>query len=77
MTNPDGRPRVDLTRRERDIVLAILDGCANRAIAQRLGVSERTIRNQLTQIYAKTGVSSRLELALAALQRDLVGRSSA
>jgi DNA-binding NarL/FixJ family response regulator len=76
MTNPEGRPYTHLTPRQHEIVLAILDGCANREIARRLGVSERTIRNQLTAIYAKAGVSSRLELALAALQRRFVPRSS-
>lgn len=66
----------NLTKREREIVLAILDGCTNREIARRFGVSERTVKNQLTLIYLKTDVSSRLELALAALQTGIVSPSS-
>jgi DNA-binding NarL/FixJ family response regulator len=60
---PDVGP---LTRRQQEIVLAILDGASNREIATRLGVSEQTIKNQLTVIFHKTGTSSRLELALLA-----------
>lgn len=61
----------NLTKREREIVLAILDGCTNREMATRFSVSEKTIKNQLTLIYIKTSVSSRLELALAAVQTGL------
>lgn len=55
-----------LTRREREIIRAILEGCANRTIAQRFGTTEQTVKNQLSAIYDKVGVSSRLELALTA-----------
>lgn len=57
------RRRVALTRREREIVDAILEGCSNRRIAERLGTSEQTVKNQLSALYLKLGVSSRLELA--------------
>jgi DNA-binding NarL/FixJ family response regulator len=63
---------IRLTRREREIVAAILEGCTNRAMAQRFGVTEQTVKNQLTTLYDKVGVSSRLELALVALQKGLV-----
>jgi len=62
---------IHLTRREREIVVAILEGCTNRAMAQRFGISEQTVKNQLTTLYGKAGVSSRLELALVALQKGL------
>jgi len=74
MTTPDnesGQP-IKLTRREREIVVAILDGCTNAEMARRFGVSEQTTKNQLTTLYAKAGVSSRLELALVAMQKGLV-----
>lgn len=63
---------IHLTRREREIVIAILDGCTNREMARRFGVTEQTVKNQLTTLYDKLGVSSRLELALVALQKGLV-----
>lgn len=68
---------VRLTPRERQLVDAILDGVDNREIAQRLGVKEQTVKNQLTALYRKTGASSRLELALAMKSRSdgKVGRS--
>jgi len=53
-------------------VIAILDGCTNGEMARRFGVTEQTIKNQLTTLYGKVGVSSRLELALVALQGALV-----
>jgi DNA-binding NarL/FixJ family response regulator len=52
-----------LTRRERDLAGEILKGRSNRAIAAAFRVSEQTVRNQLTALYRKLGVASRLELA--------------
>ena len=62
---------IHLTRREREIVAAILEGCTNREMARRFAVSEQTIKNQLSTLYEKVGISSRLELALFALQKGL------
>ena len=47
-----------LTRRERDIVLAILEGCTNREMAKRFGIGEQSVKNRLSQIYEKVGVSA-------------------
>jgi RNA polymerase sigma factor (sigma-70 family) len=58
-----------LSRREKQIVDALLAGCTNKEIAQQLGVSDQTIKNQLTTLYKKMGVSSRLELVLLAMER--------
>jgi DNA-binding CsgD family transcriptional regulator len=52
-----------LTRRERELAVEILKGRSNRAIAAGFGVSEQTVRNQLTTLYRRLGVASRLELA--------------
>jgi two-component system nitrate/nitrite response regulator NarL len=65
-----------LSRREKQIVDALLAGCTNKEVAQQLGVSDQTIKNQLTTLYRKVGVSSRLELVLWAVQRrDKYNRS--
>ena len=53
-----------LTSREHDLVRAVLRGASNAAIASDLGLSPQTVRNQLSSVYLKLGVSSRLELAL-------------
>jgi DNA-binding NarL/FixJ family response regulator len=59
-----------LSRREKQIVDALLAGRTNKEIALQLGVSDQTIKNQLTTLYRKVGVSSRLELVLFVMDRD-------
>ena len=58
-----------LSPREKQIVDALLAGCTNKEIAQRLGVSDQTIKNQLTTLYRKVGVSGRLELVVWAIEQ--------
>jgi len=60
-----------LTEREREIVGVILDGCSNAAIAGKFAISEKTVKQHLTNIFDKVGVSNRLELALFALHHKL------
>ena len=55
---------VRLTRRERDLIAEILSGRSNKAIAHTLGIKEQTVRNRLSVLFHKLGVSSRLELAV-------------
>jgi DNA-binding NarL/FixJ family response regulator len=67
--NADGLPL--LTRREEDVVRLLADGLKNREIAQKLEVTEHSIRNYLYRIFEKLGVSTRVELILYAFsQRD-------
>jgi two-component system nitrate/nitrite response regulator NarL len=61
-----------LTRREMQMVAAIVEGSSNRDIAQRFGVREDTVKHHLTSIFSKLGVTTRLELALFALENKLV-----
>jgi DNA-binding NarL/FixJ family response regulator len=53
-----------LTRREYEIARGVGGGAANKEIAQRLGVTERTVKAHLTAIFRKLGVGDRLRLAL-------------
>jgi DNA-binding NarL/FixJ family response regulator len=64
-------PRYGLTARELEIVAAVTAGDSNREIAQRLGISLQTVKHHLTSVFDKTGVSSRLELALLAIRQGL------
>jgi two-component system nitrate/nitrite response regulator NarL len=61
-----------LTRREREILRLVVGGDTNNGIAERLSVSQDTVKHHLTSIFNKTGVSSRLELALFAMHYHLV-----
>ena len=61
-----------LTPREVEIVDAIAAGDSNREIAVRLNISLQTVKHHLTSVFDKTGVSSRLELALLAIRQGLV-----
>jgi DNA-binding CsgD family transcriptional regulator len=54
----------ELTRRQRHLALLIAAGCSNAEIAERLQISEQTVKNHLTTIYEKTGVRNRLQLAV-------------
>ncbi len=70
-------PRNDfgLTPRELEIVALVTEGCGNREIAGRLTISEETVKRHLTHIFDKVGMSTRLELALFALDHSLARRS--
>jgi DNA-binding NarL/FixJ family response regulator len=60
-----------LSTREREIVALIAQGFKNRDMAERLFISEQTVKNHLHNIFDKLGVSDRLELALYAIHHKL------
>ena len=61
-----------LTPREIEIVRMVAEGLRNRAIAERLSISEGTVKVHLHNIYEKLGVDGRLELTLVAQQKKLL-----
>ncbi len=61
-----------LTRREIEILSTIVNGLSNKEIAQKFSLSEDTVKHHLTNIFDKLGVSSRLELALFAINNRLI-----
>ena len=63
-----------LTPREAQVVQLLADGLSTRDISQNLALTEHTIRNYLSAIYEKLGVSSRVELALYAVAREDLSR---
>ncbi len=65
-------PAMMLTRRELQIVAAIVEGASNKDIGQQFGLSEQTVKNHLSHIFDKVGVSNRLELALYAVHHKLL-----
>jgi DNA-binding NarL/FixJ family response regulator len=60
-----------LTRRELEIIEAIVSGASNREIARKFTLSEDTVKHHLTHIFDKLGVSNRLELAMFAVNHGL------
>ena len=67
---PASDPFSSLTAREREILALLTEGRSNADIAERLVLSEKTVRNHLSGIFEKLGVSNRVEAAAwAARQR--------
>jgi two-component system, NarL family, nitrate/nitrite response regulator NarL len=66
------RKTYGLTPRELEVVGCIVEGCTNRDIAKQFNISEETVKRHLSNIFDKTGVSTRLELALFAISHQLV-----
>jgi DNA-binding NarL/FixJ family response regulator len=70
-THASSAPGFGLTSREVEIIAAIREGSSNREIASKLAISEETVKRHLSNIYAKLGVASRLELAVLASEQRL------
>jgi DNA-binding NarL/FixJ family response regulator len=66
------RDKFNLTDRQREIIAAVAEGLNNREIAERLRISEHTVKHHVTQAFNKTGASTRLELALFATEHRLL-----
>jgi DNA-binding NarL/FixJ family response regulator len=66
-----GRP-FGLTARELDVLALIATGASNKFIASQLCLSEETVKHHVTNIFEKTGQSSRVELALFATHCGLL-----
>jgi DNA-binding NarL/FixJ family response regulator len=62
----DTRGAALLSRREVEVVRCVAEGLSNREIAQRLGLTEHTVKNYLFRIFDKLGVSKRVEVVLYA-----------
>jgi DNA-binding NarL/FixJ family response regulator len=65
-----------LTRREVQVLGLVATGRTNRAIAERLGISEKTVARHLSNIFTKLGLSSRAAATAYAYQHDLLERST-
>jgi len=63
--------RAQLTAREQEIVSLVAQGFRNKEIADKLSISEQTVKNHLHNIFDKLGVSDRLELALYAIHHKI------
>jgi len=71
-TPPASDPAGTLTAREREVVTLIGDGLTNRAIASRLGISEKTVERHRTSLMAKLDVHTVVELVRAGIRAGLI-----
>ncbi|RSD11964.1 response regulator [Amycolatopsis eburnea] len=68
------RPDVAVTRREIEVLALVADGLSNRAIAERLHLTEGTVKSHLARCYTKLGVDSRTAAVAAATDLGLIRR---
>ena len=66
-----GSPQVQLTTRETEVLTLVREGLANKQIARRLDISERTVKAHLTSAFARIGVADRTQAALWAERNGL------
>ena len=65
---------LDLSGREHEVMLLIAHGYSNTNIAQRLIISERTVKTHVSRIFSKLNIADRTQLAVFAWQRGLISR---
>ena len=70
-TDPDAAKISTLTAREQEIIALVGEGLRNKAIGERLYISEKTVQHYLTSIFTKLEVTDRLELMIYAYQHGL------
>ena len=65
-------PQVELSKREREVLERLARGLSNEQIAAELGVAVQTVRNYVSTVYDKLGVSSRPQAIVWARERGIV-----
>jgi DNA-binding NarL/FixJ family response regulator len=69
-------PSASLSDREREVLAMVAEGLPNKVIAQRLGISEKTVKAHLTSVYRQIGVTDRTQAALWAQRHDVTRAKS-
>ncbi len=74
--NPESNKIKTLTPREREVITLVTEGLKNKAIGERLFISETTVTHHLSSIYSKLDVSDRLELVVYAFANNLAQKAA-
>jgi len=69
----EGPAPAALTPREREVLALLADGLANKQIARRLGIAEKTVKAHLTRVFAALDVTDRTQAALWVARRSSAG----
>ena len=69
-TETEMKPR-QLSRREQEIVVLVAQGYTNREVGERMSISEQTVKSHVHNIFVMLGLTTRLELALYAIDCGL------
>ena len=69
----DCQPLEMLTRREREVLLLVAEGMNNQQIPTTLYISQKTVKNHLSNVFYKLGVSDRTNAALIAVKSGFSG----
>ena len=62
----------DLTKRELEVLIEVASGMSNKEIATNLNISERTVKNHISNIFKKIDVSDRTQAAVFAIKNNLI-----
>ena len=71
-TNKDAEKIKSLTKRELDVLKLLAVGMFNKEVGKRLEISERTVKNHVSNIFKKLGVTDRTQAAVFAIRNNLV-----
>lgn len=70
--NKDSAKIDNLTRREMDVLKLLAVGMYNKEVAEKLGISERTVKNHVSNIFKKINVTDRTQAAVFAIRNNLI-----
>ncbi|MFQ7575673.1 MAG: response regulator [Lachnospira sp.] len=62
----------ELTKRELDVLILLSSGMLNKEIAYKLNISERTVKNHISSMFKKIGVSDRTQAAVFAIKNNII-----
>lgn len=67
--NPAPQPASDLSPREKEVATLIARGLSNREVARSLSLSERTVKNHVSNIFSKLNIAARTQIVIYALRQ--------